>query len=141
MKILEITEGANSNLEKGADQAVPTVAKTDKNSVELITRNRVNLAQIEQLSENPRALPEVIQRLKAVHGDLYDIAHANSQNARIVGEVNRLRDDLAPLIRSMEQNANQPGAVAVLLQSTRQQLVPVLKSKLAQLNTLLQSNS
>ena len=138
MKILEITESAISNLEKGAAQdAEPNVTKTVKGAVELITRNRANLAQIEQLAENPRAFPEVMQRLKTVHSDLYDIAHSNSQNFRIVGEVNRLRDDLAPLIRSMEQNANQPGAASVLLQTTRQQLVPVLKSKLAQLEALL----
>ena len=111
---------ALANLAPTAAKTAPKVAGSASRVVELFSRHRANIAQIEQLSSNPRALPEVIQRLKQLHGDLYDIAHFNSKNTRIVGEVNRLRDDLAPVIRNMEVNANAPGAASVLLQSTRQ---------------------
>jgi len=146
MRIHELTENLASTLVKGAATAIkssPTLVKGVDRVAELFARHRANIAQIEQLASNPRdyrAVPDVVQRLKQFHSDLYDIAHANSQNTKIVAEVNRLRDDLVPILRNMEVNANQPGASSILLQSTRQELVPVLNSRLRSLEALVKAN-
>ena len=145
MRIHELTENLASTLAKGAATAIksaPTVVKSAERVTELFARSRANIAQIEQLASNPRdfrAVPDVVQRLKQFHSDLYDIAHANSQNTKIVAEVNRLRDDLVPILRNMEVNANQPGATGILLQSTRQELVPILTSRLRSLEALVKA--
>jgi hypothetical protein len=142
MRILEITESLASTLVKGAAKLVPKIAPSAGRTTELFARHRTNLAQIEHLASNPRdvrALPDAIQRLKGLHSDLYDIAYLNHSNPRIVAEVNRLRDDLAPLLRNMEVNANRPGAASMLLQSIRQELVPVLTNRLRGLEALVKA--
>ena len=146
MLIYEITENL-ATLAKGAATALksaPTLAKGTDRVAELLQRQRANLAQIEQLAANSRdfrALPDALQRLKQFHGDLYDIAHAYSQNPRVVAEVNRLRDDLVPVLRNMEINANQPGATGMFLQSISRELVPVLKDRLRSLEALLKTST
>jgi hypothetical protein len=146
MRLYEFTENL-ATLAKGAATAVksaPTVAKGADRVAELLQRQRANLAQISQLADNSRdfrALPDAIQRLKQFHSDLYDVAHANSQNTRVVAEVNRLRDDLVPILRNMEINANQPGASSVFLQSISRELVPVLKDRLRSLEALLKTST
>ena len=145
MRIHELVENLAHTLVRGAATAIksaPTVVRGAERVTELFARSRANIAQIEQLASNPRdfrAVPDVVQRLKQFHSDLYDIAHANSQNTKIVAEVNRLRDDLVPILRNMEVNANQPGATGILLQSTRQELVPVLTSRLRSLEALVKA--
>ena len=145
MRIQDIDESLASTLIKGAAtvlKSAPTVVKSAERVTELFARSRANIAQIEQLASNPRdfrAVPNVIQRLKQFHSDLYDIAHVNSQNQKVVAEVNRLRDDLVPIMRNMEVNANQPGATGILLQSTRQELIPVLTNRLRSLEALLKA--
>jgi hypothetical protein len=148
MLIHELTENLASTIAKGAATAIksaPTVSKiapSAERTTELFARHRANIAQIEQLASNPRdhrAVADVVQRLKQFHSDLYDVAHTNSQNTKIVAEVNRLRDDLVPILRNMEVNANQPGATSILLQSTRQELVPVLNSRLRSLEALVKA--
>jgi hypothetical protein len=127
-----------------AVKSAPTVANGAERVTELFARHRANLAQIAQLANDPRdfrALPDALQRLKQFHGDLYDIAHVNSQNTRVVAEVNRLRDDLVPILRNMEINANQPGATAVFLQSISRELVPVLKDRLRSLEALIKTST
>jgi hypothetical protein len=142
MRSYEFTENL-ATLAKGAATALkstPTVVKGTDRVAELIQRQRANLAQISQLADNSRdfrALPDALQRLKQFHSDLYDIAHVNSQNTRVVAEVNRLRDDLVPVLRNMEINSGQPGAAAMFLQSIRQELVPVLTDRLRGLEALL----
>jgi hypothetical protein len=142
MRSYEFTENL-ATLAKGAATALkstPIVAKSTDRVAELIQRQRANLAQISQLADNSRdfrALPDALQRLKQFHSDLYDIAHVNSQHTRLVAEVNRLRDDLVPILRNMEINSGQPGSTAMLLQSIRQELVPVLTDRLRGLEALL----
>ena len=144
MRSHEFTENL-AILAKGAATALksaPTVAKGADRVAELLQRQRANLAQIEQLAANSRdfrALPNALQRLKQFHGDLYDIAHFNSQNTRVVAEVNRLRDDLVPVLRNMEINSNQPGATSMFLQSISRELVPVLKDRLRSLEALVKA--
>ena len=144
MRSHEFTENL-ATLAKGAATALksaPTLAKGADRVAELLQRQQANLAQIDQLANNPRdfrALPDALQRLKQFHSDLYDIAHANSQNQRLVAEVNRLRDDLVPVLRNMEINANQPMAAAVLLQSISRELVPTLTSRLRSLEAMLKA--
>ena len=146
MRIQDIDESLANALIKGAVKIAPTLTKTApaaaERLAELFARHRANLAQIERVAADPndyRALPGVIQRLKQFHSDLYDIAHVNSQNQKVVSEVNRLRDDLVPIMRNMEVNANQPGATGILLQSTRQELIPVLTNRLRSLEALLKA--
>jgi hypothetical protein len=146
MKVKEITENL-ATLAKGAATALksaPTLAKGVDRVAELLQRQQANLAQIERLAQDPRdfrAFPESIQRLKQFHGDLYDIAHVNSQNTRVVAEVNRLRDDLVPVLRNMEINSNQPGATGMFLQSISRELVPVLKDRLRSLEALIKTST
>jgi hypothetical protein len=140
MRILEITESLASTLVKHAVKLVPKIAPSAARTTELFARHRTNLAQIEHLASNPRdfrALPDVIQRLKGLHNDLYDIAYVNSSNPRVVAEINRLRDTLGPVLRNMEVNAKQPGANSMILQSIRQDLVPVLTNRLRELEALV----
>jgi hypothetical protein len=146
MLIYEITENLASTLAKGAATALksaPTLAKGTDRVAELLQRQQANLAQIDQLanSRDFRALPDALQRLKQFHSDLYDIAHVNSQNQRVVAEVNRLRDDLVPILRNMEINSNQPGASSVFLQSISRELVPVLKDSLRSLEAILKTST
>ena len=145
MLINEITENL-ATLAKGAATALksaPTLAKGSDRVAELLQRQQANLAQIDQLanSRDFRALPDALQRLKQFHSDLYDIAHTNSQNTRVVAEVNRLRDDLVPVLRNMEINSGQPGATAMFLQSISRELVPVLKDRLRSLEALLKTST
>ena len=144
MRIQDIDESLASTLVKGAATALksaPTLAKGSDRVAELLQRQQANLAQIDQLanSRDFRALPDALQRLKQFHGDLYDIAHFNSQNTRVVAEVNRLRDDLVPVLRNMEINSNQPGATSMFLQSISRELVPVLKDRLRSLEALVKA--
>jgi len=146
MRLHEFTENL-ATLAKGAATALksaPTIAKGTDRVAELLQRQQANLAQIAQLADNPRdfrALPDALQRLKQFHSDLYDIAHTNSQNPRVVAEVNRLRDDLVPVLRNMEINANQPSAAGMFLQSISRELVPVLKDRLRSLEALLKTST
>jgi hypothetical protein len=145
MRLHEITENL-ATLAKGAATALksaPTIAKGTDRVAELLQRQQANLAQIDQLanSRDFRALPDALQRLKQFHGDLYDIAHVNSQNPKIVAEVNRLRDDLVPVLRNMEINSNQPSASSVFLQSISRELVPVLKDRLRSLEALIKTST
>jgi hypothetical protein len=141
MRILEITESLASTLVKGAAKYVPKIAPSAARTTELFTRHRANLAQIEHLASDPRnfrALPDVIQRLKVLHSDLYDIAYLNNSNPRVVAEVNRLRDTLRPVLTTM-LNTRQPGANSMFLQSIRQDLVPVLTNRLRELEALVKA--
>ena len=147
MRIQDLDESLASTLVKGAAKIAPTLAKTAPGAVERVTelfaRHRANLAQIAQLASNPRdfrALPDAIQRLKVLHGDLYDIAHLNSQTPRVVTEVNRLRDDIQGMIKHFEINSSQPGATSMFLQSIQQELVPTLTNRLRSLEALVKSN-
>ena len=146
MRIKDITEGLASTLVKGAAKLAPTLAKTApaaaERVAELFARHRANLAQIAQLANNPRdfrALPDVIQRLKGLHSDLYDIGSLNSQTPRVVTEVNRLRDDLQGIILYMNTNASQPGVTGMFLQSIQRELVPTLANRLRSLEALVKA--
>jgi hypothetical protein len=145
MLIYEITENLATLAKSAATtlKSAPTVAKGADRVAELLQRQQANLAQIDQLanSRDFRALPDALQRLKQFHGDLYDIAHVNSQNTRVVAEVNRLRDDLVPVLRNMEINTNQPGATAMFLQSISRELLPVLKDRLRSLEALIKTST
>ena len=138
--IIRTNEGIASDLAKGASsiarQAAPA---TLGHLLELVQRQRGNLAQISQLATNLNSLPDVLQRLKALHGDLYDIAHYNNKNPQILAQVNQLRDQLAGIIRHTEQSASQPGMSGFLLQTIRQDLVPTLTRKLAELEQLVKA--
>jgi ABC-type transporter Mla subunit MlaD len=150
MRIQDLDENLSSTLgtlAKGAAKLAPTVAKTAPGAAErvaeLFARHRANLAQIERLASDPRdfrAFPDVMQRLKQLHGDLYDIAHVNSSNTRVVAEVNRLRDDLQGMIRHFETNSRQPGASGMFLQSIQRELVPTLTNRLRSLEALVKAN-
>lgn len=147
MRIQDLDESLASTLVKGAAKIAPTLAKTAPGAVErvaeLFARHRANLAQIERLASDPRdyrAFPEAMQRLKQLHGDLYDVAHLNSQNYRLVAEVNRLRDDLQGMIRHFETNAQQPGATSMFLQSIQRELVPTLTNRLRSLEAVIKAN-
>ena len=146
MRIKDITEGLASTLVKGAAKLAPAIAKTApqavERSAELFARNRANLAQIAQLASNPndyRALPNVVQRLKVLHSDLYDVGTLNSQNTRVIGEVNRLRDDLQGMINLFLTNASQPGVTGMFLQSIQRELVPTLANRLRSLEALVKA--
>lgn len=148
MLINEITENQLAKqLFKGAATALksaPTLANGAERVTELFARHRANLAQIAQLANDPRdfrALPDVIQRLKQFHSDLYDIGNFNSQIPRVVAAVNSLRDDLVPVLRNMEVNINQPGATGIFLQSIRQDLVPILTDRLRSLESLIKTSN
>ena len=147
--IIRTNEGIASDLAKGASsiarQAAPA---TLGHLLELVQRQRGNLAQISQLATNPNSLPDVLQRLKALHSDLYDIAHYNNKNPQILAQVNQLRDWLAGIIRHTEQSASRmsagpdwsgPMMSGMLLQYVRQDLVPILTRDLAELEQLVKA--
>jgi hypothetical protein len=138
MKIHEITEGIASDIVKGAAQLAPKLASSTPHVLELFQRQRASLAQLSKLA-NPRDLPTAIQRLKALHSDLYDIAYYNRANPQLVARVLQLRDDLLGIITHSLQSANQPMTAGPLLQSLRNELVPVLTRKLSELEQLVKA--
>ena len=152
MRYNEILEGLPPKLAAAAGNIVRGIATTaEKNTqqfnkinqaLELVQRQRGNLAQIEQLSANAhdfRALPDAITRLRALWHDLGDIAQHNAENTQVVARAQKLRDDLGGMIRHFSQNANQPMASGMFLQSIHRELVPLLKTKLQEIETVIKS--
>jgi hypothetical protein len=143
MRIQDLDEDLSTALAKGvgylASKSAATAARTAPRAVELIARQQASLAQIERIAadpRNPQAVAQVVQRLRVLHSDLYDIAHMNKDNVRVVEQANRLRDDLAGMIRHIDANSRQPGANGVILDNVKQ-LVPVLNNKLRNLEQLI----
>lgn len=147
MRIQDLDEDLSTALAKGVGYlasksaaTAATAARTAPRAVELIVRQQASLAQIERIAadpRNPQAVAQVVQRLRVLHSDLYDIAHMNKDNVRVVEQANRLRDDLAGMIRHIDANSRQPGANGVILANVQQELVPMLNNKLRNLEQLI----
>jgi len=140
MLIHEITENL-ATLAKGAATALKSAPTVNK-SLELFPQLRTAISHIERIASDardPRAFDSALDRLMALHRDLYGITNANKENFRIVGEVERLRDDLQRMIGHFRSNAQQPGAGSMFLQSIQRELVPVLNDRLRSIESMLKA--